>query len=537
MLALAGAVGLRFVRYLPVELPAAFDYALGVALIVTSFAFLYPLLVAPVQVVVLLGVALAGWIRPASLFAQRTRPWRVRPWFHALVWVELMLNHYLFDLNPYLAVSLALALVAFEIDRLAWGEQAGRVGYAVLVTGALATLAIMSDTAADATAGAVLAVGVLWVLRWGKAWCGSRERRVLVIAGGAGCQLLAAFLPLIAPGHGGTRLDDGLAYSFCEAPGHAALFAAIPEAPTMRQWTLRGGHGSSGYVAEYDAATLALRARHRFFSETFHGRIEYLLCLDDSVQVGMTNVTIDGRHDQDHAMSFPLDDPSRFERDLLGGGAGHGIAHDAARDALFYVSENKPILVRVDGETGARETVRIGDVEHASLVVGLQSVHRARDALYVSGWLNGRDVFEVDLATLAVRRVFPHRNGGAHGITVDEELDRLYSVGLWGMEVFDLETGALVARKRLGMLGRAPAIDTVNDLLYVPSTVEGKIRVLDRKTLELRGALAIGHGPRIPYYSPRGARVFSSSSLAHYYWEADALAARFRSARPASVID
>lgn len=521
-------VSLRFVRYLPLDLPVPLDAALGLGLVLSSFSFLYPMLGAPVHALALLAVAVLGVLAPRRVLASTVRPWRLAPWLHALVWVELLLNHYLLDLNPYLALLLVIGWLAVEVDRAGWLGAPGHGGLAVATTAAALALGTGADTPADTAASVVFALGVWWLLRAGPSWFGAPERRLLVVVLGIVCQLLAATLPLLLPMHGGTRLGEGLAYSFCETPTRPLLFAAVPEAPTMRQWSLGSAHGMGGYVAEYDADTLVERAHHRFFSAAFHGRLEYLVCLDDSVQVGMTNATIDGRRDQDNAMAFSLDEPGRFERDLLGGGAGHAIAYDRARDALFYFSENKPNVVRVERTNGRRELLNPLRTGRFALGVGPQSVHRARDRLYVTEWLNGHYAHELDLGSLEVTRSFAHRDGGAPGIAVDEEFDRLYTVGLWGMEVFDLTTGALILRKRLGFPSRSPAIDRANDLVYVPSTVEGKIRVFDRHSLEMLGAIAIGYGPRLPYLSPSRSRLYASTSRAHYYWTTTALAARFR---------
>ena len=126
-----------------------------------------------------------------------------------------------------------------------------------------------------------------------------------------------------------------------------------------------------------------------------------------------------------------------------------------------------------------------------------------------------------------------YRCGGCGlGVTVPlptpEELDRIYVTGLWGMEVFDLESKALLARKRLGFFSRVPVLDPEHDLLYVPSTVEGRIRVFDRPSLELLGTIPIGYGTRHPHWSPATKRFFASSQRAYHYWDAGELAKRFR---------
>ena len=122
-----------------------------------------------------------------------------------------------------------------------------------------------------------------------------------------------------------------------------------------------------------------------------------------------------------------------------------------------------------------------------SLVVGPQSYHAGRDSLFMTEWFGGTHAYEVDLETRSRRTLYAHRNGGALGITVDETFGRLYVVGVWGMEVFDIATGDVVGRKRLGTLSRSPVIDETRGLLYVASTAEGRIRVFDHASLKQLG--------------------------------------------------
>jgi hypothetical protein len=531
---LAVLLALRVVRYLPLSLPDALDAGLGEALVLAWLLFIFPLLLLPQHLAALGILAAAFLFRPSFFVAREGGKWLLRPWAHAFLWLECSLNHYLFDLSPYLALLIVLGVVAVEGRRLRGSERrAARLLDAGVVL-ALALLFIYADTWADAAAISLFALVLGALLGPGPRLFGSRERRLLVLAGGVSCQWLASGLPLALPLHGGTKLGEGMAYSFCEAPQRRALYAAVPDALTMAPWSLGKPHGMDGSVVEYRTPELALVARHRFFSDEFYGRLEWLLCLDGTVQVGMTNAFFRGRRDQDHAMEFSMEDPRRFVPDLLQGGVGHGIAHDARRDVLYYVSENKPTILRYVRSTGERELVAAEGLQEKpflSLVVGPSSIHRRRDSLFLTEWFNGTVSYELDLETRQIVRRFPHRDGGALGITVDEELDRLYVVGVWGMEIFDLETGRLLHRRRLGLLSRSPAIDREHDIVYVPSTSEGKIRLFDRRTLELLGVLPVGHGPRIPFYSQTQQRLFSSSSAAHFFWDGAALSWRFRRAR------
>jgi len=533
-LTLAALLALRVLRYLPITLPDAADAWLGGALVASWLLFIFPLLLLPQHLVALGLLSASSFVRPSFFVMREGGKWLLCPWAHAFLWLECALNHYLFDLNPYLALSTAIGFVAVECRRLRGTGRRGVRFFDAGVVLALALLLAYSDTWADATAIVLFAVLLSMLLGPGMRLLGSRERRLVVLAGGVGSQLLASGLPLAIPAHGGTKLGEGMAYSFCESPRQGALYAAVPDAPTMVPWSLGKPHGMDGSVVEYRTPELTPVARHRFFSDEFYGRLEWLLCLDDTVQVGMTNAFFRGRRDQDHAMEFSISDPRRFVRDLLHGGVGHGIAHDARRDVLYYVSENKPTILRYVRSTREREKVAaegLQDKPFVSLIVGPSSIHRRRDSLFLAEWFNGTVAYELDLETRKVVRRFPHRDGGALGITVDEELDRLYVVGVWGMEIFDLETGRLLRRRRLGLLSRSPVIDRDHDIVYVASTSEGKIRLFDRRTLDLLGVLAVGHGPRIPYFSHEQRRLFSSSSAAHFFWDGDALASRFRGPR------
>jgi len=527
----AGLLLLRVVRYLPITYPETLDAALGNALVFAWLLFIFPLIFAPWHLAGIAAFLLAACILPRIALDIRPDGWRLRPYVHALVWSECALNHYLFDINPHLALAMVGGLLGLEVQArvLHIGHLRGALG----VVGVIGLWTLLSATFADVAAGLVF-VTILWLTLRVPRTLGLRERRLLVLLSGAGAQLFAAVIPLLLPLHGGKELGRGLAYSFCESPEAGKLFVAIPQALSMEPWSLTGAHGIDGYIARYDLPNLDGRQEYRFFSEAFHGRFEWLTCLEDRVFVGMTNTTYRGRSWQDQAMSFSIANPKDFTAGLMDGYAGHGIAYDSSRQHLYFVSENQPLIGRLDLRSGVRDRALI-DVPQKkqllSLIVGPTSYHTGRDSLFMTEWLAGTHAYEVDLKTETRRTLYAHRDGGALGITVDEKMSRLYVVGVWGMEVFDIDSGELVARRRLGMLSRSPAIDTSRGLVYVPSTVEGKIRVFDQRTLELLGTIAVGHGPRIPHYSSATDKLFSGSSLAYYTWGGDALEARFGAPR------
>jgi hypothetical protein len=73
-----------------------------------------------------------------------------------------------------------------------------------------------------------------------------------------------------------------------------------------------------------------------------------------------------------------------------------------------------------------------------------------------------------------------------------------------------------------------PVIDARRNLVYVTSSFGANIRVFDRQSFELLGTIPVGYGARHAYLSKDGRYFFASNGTAHFYWHADALAARFR---------
>ena len=76
-------------------------------------------------------------------------------------------------------------------------------------------------------------------------------------------------------------------------------------------------------------------------------------------------------------------------------------------------------------------------------------VHEGRNSLFLMGrfgWIQ-----EMDLSSLQIKKAYPYGHGWE--FEIDEELDRLYISGTWGLEVLDLETGRILRRAWLGSVG------------------------------------------------------------------------------------
>jgi len=276
-------------------------------------------------------------------------------------------------------------------------------------------------------------------------------------------------------------------------------------------------------IDEFDARTLEPRTQHRFFSERYTGRLEQLLCLDESVQVGMDFTVVDGQELKMSLLEFQLDDPRDFTPNALGGAAGDGMAYDRRRGVVYYRSEAHE-LIRLDLATRQIDRQVASAIEGGLAAVGDLAIHEGRDSLFIMQAYG--EVTEVDLETLEKKAEYPIL--AAWEIAIDEELDRLYAAGNWGLEVVDLQNGRTLKRTRLGLGGRRPAIDARNDLLYVPSTAGGRIQVFDRRSLKKVGSLRLGVGPRYPYVSAEHGYLLATNIHSYYSWNLDELAKRFR---------
>ena len=530
---LAFMLATRALRYAVPELPGPLDAWLGGVLILEALLFLGSWIGVSLVLELLAGIALVALLVFRRHLVVRTdSAWGTHPILHSLVWTGFVLAHAAFDVSPVLAAPCLAGLAVFAVpDTEVARSLPARLAAGGAAAGAFAYVAWYGD-------GWSLAALLVWLgalallLRAGDALL-LRDRLWIALAGVAGVQLFAAIGPAWWPTHGGRLLVPEMAYGFCESPRHQKLYAALTRCATLPNLLRGRADCRRGTVAEFDLGDLTLRAEHGFFSEEYYGRLEQLVCLDDVVEIGLNGVVRDGREARDGTIEFEIGDPTRFVRDRVGPHQAHRIAHDAKRGAIFYASEWGDGIRRYEITSGRIDWVRLGDARqlpvpipggaYDSFELGPESLDPARDRLFAADWIGGSLVREIDLASLAEVAAHPHHNGGAVGAAVDSELGRLYVVGLWGMEVIDLASGRTIHRTRLGLLSRMPVIDAKRNLVYVASTVEGRIHVFDRATLAPRGSLAVGFGVRLLHWSPATDRLFASSSRGAYWWSGDQL--------------
>jgi hypothetical protein len=528
---IAGFLGLHALYWLPpFPLPLALASILGWVLLVEIYFFLALGVVAAVSMAAL--IALLGL---SSLIAPRTRhwiggwlttpsgrqKWAFRGWLHGAGWTTLLLGHLGLDTEPrmtWICISGAALLGADFWAKARASSDRPAVRRAILVLYSMAALWwIREDGAAAVIAVAVWSILLFLLAQRLRIWLPLRDRFLIALLAIPVVQGIAAFLPLWVPVHEGRELGGDMAYSFCEAPAEHRLFVAVPGCSASQPDKCR----EEGRIDEFDARTLELLTSHRFFSSRFTGRLEQLTCLDDRVQVGMDFTIVDGEERAQSLLEFPLKDPGNFTPNALGDGSGDGVAYDRRRGRVFYRSERDRIIRR-DLGTGSL------DRSFGRGLVGFPPIadimaFAKRDSLIVMGFYG--TLLELDLETLSEKGRYPILNGWE--LLVDEELDRVYVAGSWGLEVVDLRSGGVVRRLRAGLGARRPAIDRRNQRLYVPSTAAGRLQIYDRRTLEFLGALPLGVGVRLPFVSEEHGYVLASSAFAYYSWRADELARRY----------
>lgn len=526
----AGFLGLHALYWLPpIPLPVRVTTLLGFVVLTELYVFFPFLVLATVlgPVVMLGGLVWLAWRRrrraPAPDAADEPdHRGFLSPRLHSLAWLLIFFGHLYLDLNPYLtAVCGSGALLLFPwfwtgLGRV-WRPLADR--HAHLVSLAMGgAWWLWADDASVRVAVLVWVIVLFLAVRGPGRRLAGRDRVTLVLLCVPVVQMITVMLPAVIKMHDGRKIGMGMAYSFCEDEEDERLFAVVPNCTADEIEKCR----KESTVDELDAATLELRAQHRFFSDRYAGRLEQLTCLGDRVEVGMDHTVVDGHRLAQNLLEFHPDHPEEFTANALEGDAGDGIAYDRRRRAVFYRSETHQLIRRdlASGRIDRNLVAASGRLAPTADVV----FDEKRDRLLVVR--NYGSAVELDPVTTVRRAAYPILN--AWEATIDQDLDRLYVVGTWGMEVVDLLTGRVIRRARIGFGGRRPAIDRRNDLVYVPSTGGGRLHVFDRRSLALVGTIPLGPGPRYPYISESHGYLLSTSFFGYFAWNARALARRLR---------
>ena len=523
-------VAVRNVAFLLPHDGDSYQWPLAVAVILEAVFEIFQ-----VPVVMPVSLALGALVAVLLLFRRRWclrrtgARWSAASWLHSLVWLVLFCNNFSLDVSP------RLALIAFASLGALWPAAWSRVEALspappgptrmALWGAALAATPFLADDPAEAAAILVWGVVLVLLVEVGGRFLALRDRVALAFLALCAVQLVQPILPVFVRLHDGVKFSEGPAYTFCESPAHGKLYASI------QTCTFGSKDCLDSYVAEHDIHDYLQWRPLRFFDKTFVGRLQHLVCLEDTVQIGMNETRIHGRTFHENVMEFDMADPSRFTKNVLGDGAGFRLAYDRVHQAIYYVSEWTPRVYRYDRKTGTLDkdvgTLWNGRLHFDSYVVGNYSIDEGRDRMYV-GSKSGR-IAEINLKTQEVVRGRVVVDGLFLFHAVDPELRRLWVTGTWGLTVIDLDGFTTLKRKRLGRFNRTPVIDAKHDIVYMASTYEGKLRAFDRRSLEYLGAIPLGSGVRVPFVSGVTGRVVVSSSAGCFYWDGEALARRFRS--------
>ena len=532
-------VGSRFLHYVPFALPRPLEALLSVILHFEIWGLLLlAFLVLPVAVLLVIGVLLLLPLRRRWCLSFQEGRWATRPWLHSLLWTLLLIYNVGLDADPRMSVLFATSLPALFPGLWAWlggsSRWRGWLAGAALWAGFLATWLVTTPEPVERAVILIWAAFVVPLAAFSNRRTFASDRVFVALSFGIVIHFLLSALPLDHPHHGGTQIGSkDYSYTFCEPPEANKLFVAVPCDG------YRNGC-EEGYIAEHDTRDLSKSVEHHFFSERFRGRLIHLLCLEDTVQVGVSRSHIDGGGERENVLEFQVEDPSRFRVSLYDTSGGSRMAYDERQDAIFYTSEWSSRIFRLDRQTG-KITDKVSDSIYGkdrrpfgSHIVTNGSLHEGRNSIFFIQWLSGSKIYEVDRSTLELIQVYDPHHGGSHGIVVDDELNRIWVTGIWGVDVLEVGTGRMLWRTRLGLGPRIPVLDRLHDIVYVPNT-SGRLWALDRRKLEVVGSLLVGGGSRDPYVSRDGSRLFAGAHRGYFYWDTEKLARELRSGRSTSV--
>ncbi len=544
------------------------------ALVVVQLAMYYPLSFLSLAVVVVLW-----FFRRRALLHLGPDGWVTRRWFALLLWWQIFLANFVLDLDARLAIAFAVASAWHWVQVSSAGRKwmasrshrFRRLHWLLLFL----LLAPLPSTTIDSASLALWIFAQPWlspVLERAAHW---RDRLWPMLLSAMGGQLFAAHtpdfvtnpaLPLIAlcfallclgyyrllgpparwyskvslaavalllslalgtwtgnllrapsPWPGGTPLSSDLAYGFCENVGRRRLAATIPvcTGPT-------GDRCAEGRIDLYDLDTLAPVTSLRPFRGRFHGRLEQIVCRDDYLLVGMCCATPQGRPNELVVSSIGWTG-SILEETVVDRQTNR-VLLDTENDALWLAGLeliHKRLSTGETAQVAARKPPGIFTVEKGGL-------SGRRDSVFVGELFNSSLVREFDRSSLSEKTATDTNGGGVVAVTVDDGTGRLYVTGPWGLEIIAADSGKLLSSIRLGFSSRTPVIDERHDLVYVPSTTNGKIYVLDREDGAVLGAMSVGFGIRSVVLANDGRWLLASSGHGLWYWEAAVVAARFR---------
>jgi len=330
-------------------------------------------------------------------------------------------------------------------------------------------------------------------------------------------QYLSSFGPSLINLHRGNLLGENLAYSFCQSPSNGHIFASIPQCPSIGMGQLENHMDKkcqNGYIAEYDHKYKLIK-KHFLFSSSFYGRLEKLVCLENSLLVAVSRLYEGKKFFLQNVFKYQLGETNKTDLLFEKTSAGNSFLFNDKK--FYFASEWKEGLFSLNLREFIPEEVRIKGLKARGLYLDFQGYSTLRNSIFPFEFINNK-IFEVGTDKL-LKREIQAKNAGTWGVSVDEENNRLLISGYWGVQILDLKSGDIIKKFRTGLLPRAAVVDKVNNLIFIPTTIEGKIRVYDRNTLDLIKTIPVGFGTRYPGLSDNSSILFASSLKRHFYWD------------------
>ena len=348
----------------------------------------------------------------------------------------------------------------------------------------------------------------------------------------------AAMTPVVGRSARLASAENGIGYSFCEMRNGQEVAVLFPRCDmNFSQDCL------DGTITVFDPATLSETYSVRPFINEGFGRLHEIICFDDTMYVSFNILRPTGNESskmdthyltRGQVGAFKLI-RNRDTFEVIGAADNEGeMMAVPGTDAILLASELSDTLLRWDRASATPTEVgehlrraRIGTRpvlsvrNHGSVEIG----HNARDAEgdygYFSSWPNGDAIFEVDLRSFQVNRIFDSGVGGVVVTSVDTLNHRLLAFGFWGFAVFDLITGKHLTNVRTEFTPRTAAIDYQTNTLIVPATGGINLRVYDLDTYSLINKIPMGIGSRKPWISAANRQLWTGNRTSVFVFDLD----------------
>ena len=488
---------------------------------------------------ILIGLPALVFLFRKKWFLKTNGQWELSAFATAMAWIFYASHHFMLDIQPSIASGLFLFLLTLPNPLNRW--TAARPTLTILATLAISVACTLIESEGSIAALSIASYAAALLMSWWMASrFGVRFQWVLAIGFIGLIQVFVSLVPLLTTPAAATLIDTHRAYSFCESD-NGSIYAAVTACYLHDSRYLVSEDCKREHVAEFSSDNLRLIKRHELSTPEYYGRMEFVRCIDDTLYVGGSDMTQNGENLLDSALSMNMTNPLQVQRNLVAAGVGHRSAYDAKRDALYFSGEFNDSIIRLDRQSGLQDASAGDWYSHPMLVLfalpipgslafAPQSYHPERDALY-AGEIFGDTAYGFNLQDHTLIQKYPS-TGGIVELTVDAEQDRLYLANIWGMDVWDLKTGQRIKRMRLGTANRHPIIDTRHQLIYVPSTVTGRLFIVDRQSLSVLGSIVTGYGPRYGLITKDGSRLILSANSGTYSFDTQLIAQRVGRDKP-----